>query len=65
MPKPGSIERSKERHVILHKNLDELAACFFIETKKLPSEVTLTDFMKWSHDMTTEPTCARPGEGHD
>ncbi len=31
-------EEHRERHVLLHKNLDELAADFIAQTTKLPSQ---------------------------
>lgn len=49
---------TKGRHVELHKNLDELLACFVGETGKLFSETTVMELMKWSHEMTKKPTCA-------
>jgi hypothetical protein len=49
--------------VELHKSLDELIACFFTETEKLPSKTTLMEFMNWSHEMTKNPTCAGKQSG--
>ena len=64
MPKPRTAERMRERHALLHKNLDELLGCFLLETKKNPVDVTLMDFMAWSFEMTTLPTCVKSGEDH-
>lgn len=47
-----------KRHVKLHRNLDELIACFFTETELLASTTTLMEFLQWSHKMTENPTCA-------
>lgn len=49
----------KERHELLHRHLDELIADFIGITGGLPSKTTLTEFMKWSHDQTLEPTVER------
>jgi hypothetical protein len=48
---------TKGRHVELHRSLDELLACFFSETEKLPSDTPIMDLIKWSHEMTINPTC--------
>lgn len=47
-----------KRHVKLHRNLDELIACFYIQTGLLAGTTTLMEFMEWSHKMTVKPTCA-------
>ncbi len=47
-----------KQHVKLHRNLDELVACFYIQTKRLAGTTTLMEFMEWSHKMTENPTCA-------
>ena len=46
----------KERHVELHKALDELIADFISHTSKLPSDTSLMELMKWSHQQMMEPT---------
>jgi len=46
-----------KRHLKLHRNLDELIACFYIQTGLLSSNITLAEFMQWSHQMTLQPTC--------
>lgn len=57
---PASVEAKrrehKERHILLHKYLDELLADFFIHTNKLFSETPTTELMSWSHKQTTSPT---------
>ncbi len=59
-----SIHETKgpQRHIKLHRHLDELVACFIVETGHTPSTVTLGEFMKWSHKMTEKPTCVNPKE---
>ena len=44
----------KERHLVLHKELDELVADFIQETSNLPSKTLLIDFMTWSFEQTTK-----------
>jgi len=46
----------KEKHIELHKNLDELSADFIRHTGKLPSDVTLMEFMTWAYEQTKNPT---------
>ena len=48
-------KKHKARHVFLHKKLDELVADFIDKTKKFPSQVTLVQFMHWSHKQTENP----------
>ena len=43
-------------HINLHNNLDVLLADFIQETGRLPSKTTLTDFLEWSFDQTTNPS---------
>ena len=50
-------DRAK-RHLKLHRSLDELIGCFYIETGLLSSNITLAEFMQWSYQMTQKPTCA-------
>ena len=49
-------EEHKERHKILHKELDELVADFISHTKSLPSRASIMDLMEWSHKQTKTPT---------
>jgi len=46
----------KERHIELHKAVDELVADFITHTGKLPSQASLLDLMSWSHEQTLNPT---------
>lgn len=45
-----------DRHIILHKNLDELLADFIGITKKLPSQTTIIELINWSYQQTKNPT---------
>lgn len=45
-------KKHKERHQLLHKELDELVADFIQETGKLPSETKLMELMEWSFEQT-------------
>jgi hypothetical protein len=49
-------ENHKERHVFLHKNLDELVADFFYHTQTLPTKATIMELIEWSHKQTTNPS---------
>ena len=46
----------KERHIFLHKCLDELVADFITHTGNLPSKTMLISFMEWAHSQTINPT---------
>jgi len=46
----------KQRHVELHKALDELLADFISHTTFLPSKTTIFELMRWSHQQTIKPT---------
>jgi hypothetical protein len=48
-------EQHRERHVALHRSLDELLADFIGHTGSLPSQTTLTEFLTWSHSQTLDP----------
>lgn len=45
----------QQRHVILHKNLDELVADFITHTHKLPSKTILMELMEWSNKQQIYP----------
>ena len=47
-----------KRHLKLHRSLDELIACFYIQTGLLSQNITLAEFMVWSYKMSQNPTCA-------
>jgi len=49
-------KKHKQRHIELHKALDELLADFISHTGKLPSELKLKELMNWSHEQTKNPT---------
>jgi hypothetical protein len=48
-------EEHKQRHVELHKALDDLIADFISHTTKLPSRTSLLELMQWSHQQTINP----------
>lgn len=49
-------EEHKQRHIELHKKLDELAADFLIHTKKRLGNSTILELIEWSHEQTLNPT---------
>lgn len=49
-------EEHRQRHVELHRKLDELVADFISCTGKLPSQTNLMEFMKWAYQQTIQPT---------
>jgi len=48
----------RKRHLKLHASLDELLACFYIQTELRAGTTTVLEFLQWSHKMTENPTCA-------
>ena len=54
--KQSGEKEHKERHVELHKMLDELVADFLSQTNGLPSKTTVMELMKWSYEQTVAPT---------
>ena len=47
----------KERHIELHRALDELIADFFIHDPSLPSvDASVMSLIEWSHLQTIQPT---------
>ena len=44
-----TIFKHKDRHIVLHKCLDELIADFIMHTNKFPSKTTLMELMEWSY----------------
>ena len=50
-------EEHRQRHVELHKNLDELVADWIIHNPgKFPSSTTILELIRWSHQQTIVPT---------
>ena len=45
---------AKERHIELHKMLDELVADFISQTNNLPSKTTVMELMKWAYEQTVD-----------
>ena len=54
-----TIKAHKERHILLHRHLDELLANFIAITGLRPSQVTLMDFLSWSHQQTINPSARK------
>lgn len=50
-----SIQIHKKRHILLHKNFDELMSDFICQTGKYPSDTTLIDLIEWSYTQTQNP----------
>ena len=51
-----TVEEHRQRHIELHKALDELVACYCKQTRFYPSKTILYDFMHWSYHQTIIPT---------
>jgi hypothetical protein len=45
----------KERHILLHQNLDELVGDMIIHTKMLPSKTSVLALMRWSNSQVQNP----------
>jgi hypothetical protein len=45
-------EKHRQRHIVLHSYLDEIVADYMTSTKKLASESTIMDLLKWSQEQT-------------
>jgi len=56
MKEPLINEQHRERHIFLHKMLDELLADFIEHTGKHPSKTTLYELMEWSNEQVANPT---------
>ena len=54
--KKKKYQTHQERHVFLHKHLDELLADYINETEKLISETKFWEFIEWSHLQTMSPS---------
>lgn len=52
-------DEHRERHVLLHKHLDELVADYIGHTGQLPSKSTIMDLIVWSSGQTINPDEAR------
>jgi hypothetical protein len=49
-------EEHRQRHIELHKALDELVADFIKHTEKHLSKTSILEFVQWSSTQTHEPT---------
>ena len=48
-------EEHTQRHIELHKKLDELVADWIRHTNKLPSKSTVIELITWSHQQCVNP----------
>ncbi len=55
MTKKISKEEHIQRHVELHKALDELIADYITHKEGLPAETTVMQLIEWSHKQTKDP----------
>ena len=51
-----NLKEHKERHIQLHKSLDELCGDYIRHTEMLLSDVSLMDLIEWSHLQTLNPS---------
>ena len=50
-------EKHRERHVLLHRQFDELCADYFSHVRDaMPSTTTIARLMEWSYRQTIEPS---------
>lgn len=49
-------EKHKQRHIELHRALDELVADWATHTKSLPSKNTVLQLMHWANMEMVSPT---------
>lgn len=48
-------EGHRQRHLHLHRSLDELVAAYVYKTGKSVSMQSILDLMEWSHQQTLKP----------
>lgn len=48
-------EEHVKRHQELHKSLDELLGDFITHTGQRPSQSTIMELLRWSHQQTIDP----------
>ena len=53
-------EEHSQRHIELHRSLDELVADWIDHTKSLPSKNTVFELLQWSKGQTSSPTEKKP-----
>jgi hypothetical protein len=57
MTKQMTKEEHRQRHIELHRYLDELLADYLMHNSgSLPSTTTIMDLMRWSYLQTQDPT---------
>jgi len=47
-------ENHRKRHIQLHRSLDELVSDYISATGNIPSQNSILDLMRWSHEQTKE-----------
>jgi hypothetical protein len=52
----------RKKHIELHNNLDELIDDAIRYGGLLPSQTTILDLMRWSHDQTIKPSSIEKGQ---
>ena len=53
-------EKHRDQHVKLHQALDELLADFLAQhPRKLPSNTSVTELMRWSYRQTVSPAAPK------
>jgi len=48
--------KHRKYHVELHEALDELVTDWIFHTRSFPSESSILELAKWSHEQTIHPT---------
>ena len=56
------VKRHRERHLLLHRHLDELMADMASETNMRPSKTTITELLEWSYKQTKKGVKTMPDE---
>lgn len=49
-------EQHKQKHIELHKCLDELVADFIVHKNLIPSSTSIMELIGWSYEQTKNPT---------
>ena len=48
-------QQHMDKHIILHTMLDELVADYILHQKRLLSETTVLELIRWSYKQTISP----------
>lgn len=57
-------EDHRQRHIELHKSLDELVADWIGHTEGLPSSSSILELLNWSYSQTQNPTEVLTNDSH-